>query len=415
MENKKRLERVARWYDKLDEFLENIPDQVPDNIKEKIREFLLEDKELKQLIDDIKNQRPPRLLLIGNTGHGKSSLINALVGYYNATVSDVEVGTKTNNEPYNIFDENGKTIYTILDSRGINESTTDDSSEAEESLLKGISSFKPDAVIYVHKASERAGMDAEIKFIKKAAEKYKQQNGQDLPIAFVLTKCDELAPQSIKIPSEYNELKKNNINDAKEYFSKIVKENGLDPKYIIITSALMEYHNHTNEELEKLGLAERKNITPNIDGRYNIEELQNKLFELIKDSEAKMGMAISFRSNEILKNIANKFTTAFAGIGGLIGTTPIPISDIYILIAIEAVLVMIIANLAGREIDFESAGSFVLELGGVGIIGFIFKLIAQQGAKPANGLFPGAGSAISGVIAASGIKTIGSAAIKYYF
>lgn len=413
MNNKERLQRIVDLYDGIENFLDKIPDQIPTAIKNRIKKAILEDKELKDLINDIKNQRPPRLQLIGNTGHGKSSLINALLGYYNAHVSDIQVGTKGNNEKYNIFDENGETIYTIFDSRGINESTKDGNNEAEETLLKDISEFTPDAIIYVHKASERAGMDQEIKFLKNVAEKYFQRNGQELPLVFVLTKCDELAPSSKKTPNEYNEKKLNNIHEAEDFFTSIIKDNGLNPNSVIVTSALMEYE-QSYDELEGMPIVQRKEIRPETDGRYHIDELQQLLFDTIKDTKAIMGAAAVFRSNKILKSIANRFTHIFASIGGIVAAEPIPIADIFILCSLEALLVMLVALLAGRELSYTAAGEFVVGLGGVAGIGFAFRAIAQQAAKLAN-LFPGAGTLISAAIATAGIESVGNAAIKYYF
>ena len=117
----------------------------------------------------------------------------------------------------------------------------------------------------------------------------------------------------------------------------------------------------------------------------------------------------------MLKRIARKITHSFACIGATVALSPIPLSDIFILTAIEAVLVMIIAALSGREVSFKTAGELVLSFGGVGAIGFGAKIAAQQLSKLVNGLFPGAGSVVSSGIATAGIETIGNSAILYYF
>ena len=78
MDGKERLSKIVNIYDNLGKVLDSLPEAIPEPIKNKIRDAILNDKELKELIESIKNQRPPRYLLIGNTGHGKSSLIISL-------------------------------------------------------------------------------------------------------------------------------------------------------------------------------------------------------------------------------------------------------------------------------------------------------------------------------------------------
>ena len=77
-------------------------------------------------------------------------------------------------------------------------------------------------------------------------------------------------------------------------------------------------------------------------------------------------------------------------------------------------MVALIAALSGREVSLDTAEKFVLSLGGVVGAGFGFRLAAQQSSKLINLIFPGAGSAISSVVAVSGTTLIGKAAISYF-
>ena len=77
-------------------------------------------------------------------------------------------------------------------------------------------------------------------------------------------------------------------------------------------------------------------------------------------------------------------------------------------------LVSLIASLSGRDVSLDTAKEFILSMGGVAGAGYIFRLVAQQASKLANGIFPGAGSAVSAGIAAAGTSAIGKAAISYY-
>ena len=72
------------------------------------------------MMEGIDSHRPPRIFLVGRTGVGKSSLINALCGSYVAKVSDTKICTE-GAEMYQCKDE-GRVLMDILDTRGIAES-----------------------------------------------------------------------------------------------------------------------------------------------------------------------------------------------------------------------------------------------------------------------------------------------------
>ena len=150
------------------------------------------------------------------------------------------------------------------------------------------------------------------------------------------------------------------------------------------------------------------------DGRYNIDKLRESLENAIADYEAQMGMRMAFKLEELVLKIANHVNKAMSTISGTVALSPIPISDIYILLIIQALDTVMIAALAGSEISINTAKDFVIRLGGMGGAGFGFRLAAQQGSKLANMLFPGAGSTISAAIASGGTYAIGKAAINHY-
>ena len=90
------------------------------------------------------------------------------------------------------------------------------------------------------------------------------------------------------------------------------------------------------------------------------------------------------------------------------------ISDIYVLLIIQSILVSLIASLSGRDISLDTAKEFIFSFSGVAGAGFVFRVVAQQASKFLNGVWPGAGSAVSSGIAALGTSAIGKAAIAYY-
>ena len=115
-----RLQNMKRFYIKAGEIIDNLPDAIPEKTRTMLKETILGDKDLKRLMEGIDSHRPPRIFLIGRTGVGKSSLINALCGAYVAKVSDVRSCTAST-EIYDCKEQN-RTLMQILDTRGIAES-----------------------------------------------------------------------------------------------------------------------------------------------------------------------------------------------------------------------------------------------------------------------------------------------------
>ena len=116
----------------------------------------------------------------------------------------------------------------------------------------------------------------------------------------------------------------------------------------------------------------------------------------------------------MVHRLARHLNTIFSGISGTVALTPIPVSDIYVLLIIQSVLVCLIASLSGRDISLDTGKEFILSMGGIAGAGYVFRLVAQQASKFLNAVWPGSGSAVSSGIAALGTSAIGKAAIAYY-
>lgn len=109
------------------------------------------------------------------------------------------------------------------------------------------------------------------------------------------------------------------------------------------------------------------------DGRYRIEELLDILEEAILDFEAQMGLRMASRLRDVVHRIAKHLNNVFSGISATIALTPIPTSDIYVLLIIQSVLVALIASLSGRELSLDAAKEFIFSVGGVGVVGYGFR------------------------------------------
>lgn len=184
-------------------------------------------------------------------------------------------------------------------------------------------------------------------------------------------------------------------------------KNGLKIDDIIPVSSLIDWMTPDGmevavEEIDKLPKRDVENLQIAFDGHYRIEELLDILEEAIQDFEAQMGLRMAARLNEVVTRIAKHLNKIFTGLSATVAATPIPISDIYVLLILQSLLVTLIASLSGRDISLDTAKEFILSVGGVAGVGYGLRLAAQQGAKFINAIWPGAGSAVSAGIACFG-------------
>lgn len=413
-----RMQNMKNFYIKAGELINKLPDAVPEKTREMLKDTILGDNELKQLMEGIDSHRPPRIFLVGRTGVGKSSLINALCGAYVAGVSD----TKSCTENAQIYPckAGDRVLMEVLDTRGIAESESLNADiSAEDMLIEEVNRFSPDVAILMLNCTHRDAVDADVEFLKKVAKIYEDTNNLRLPIVVVVNKCDEMAPSRIKTPSEYPANKISKINEVVQYYKGIIVQNGLKIDDIVAISSLIDWQTSDGievsvEEIDNLPVHDIENLEIAFDGRYQIEELFDILEEAIQDFEAQMGLRMASRLTEVVYRLARHLNKIFSGFAGTVALTPIPVSDIYVLLIVQALLVALIASLSGRDVSLDTAKEFIFSMGGLAGVGYTLRLVAQQGAKFLNAIWPGSGSAVSSTVAALGTYAIGKAAVAYY-
>lgn len=412
------MQNMKKFYIKAGDLIDKLPDAIPEKTRDMLKDTILGDKELKSLMEGIDSHRPPRIFLVGRTGVGKSSLINALCGSYVAPVSDTRSCTE-NAQAYKCMDGD-RVLMEILDTRGIAESESLNTEiSAEEMLINQINEFSPDVAIMMLNCTHRDDVNSDVSFLKKLVKSYSEINSMRLPVVVVVNKSDEMAPTRFKVPTEYPQNKISKIQEVVQYYKGIIVKNGLKIDDIIAVSSLIDWQTPDGTEvdveyIDNLPKNDIDNLQIGFDGRYNIEELLDILEEAILDFDAQMGLRMAARLTEVVHRLARHLNKIFSGISATVALTPIPISDIYVLLIIQSILVSLIASLSGRDISLDTAKEFIFSISGVAGVGFVFRVAAQQASKFLNAVWPGAGSAVSSGIAALGTSTIGKAAIAYY-
>lgn len=359
--------------------------------------------EVRQLVEQ---SRPPVLYLLGRSGHGKSSLINALANKPVAEVGHVRPTTATSTAHTIDFPEQFA-AWEVIDSRGIFESTRPEGASARdavEHLRKDIADHKPDVILHVVAAREARNLANDLKVLRDVGALLQAGMGFAPPVAVVLTQTDLLDPPR-EWPIRPQGPKATRIADTLDYMARDVLgvpgSEPLDPAEPAKGCRLQ------GEQAVKCLVPV---AVPPGEPFWNLETLSEAVGAALP-REALLQFFQAQRRKELLRKMAVELVWKFAGIGATVGAAPIPVADIFILTPLQLAMIALVGGISCRPVTRETAAEFLTASGVTLGTGFALRTVAQQLVK----LVPFAGAGISGAIAGAGTYAIGRSAETYFF
>lgn len=375
---KERLKRLANLKEEIARRIDKLP--FGGEIAGPVMDYIFNETHVKQVLDAIKNPRPLRIVFVGCTGAGKSSVINALAGKYLAEVSDSVPGQQQA-EKHCIMDGD-RVLFEVVDTRGI----ADAGPNGEAELEKAMRGFEPDIMMLAIPLTGRSHIDDDLRAVNDIRQRY--FNGA-IPLVVLLTKADQMAPVQEAIESDRKQL---NIKAFSDRVAGLIQVEGLKSLAVLPVCSYIDW---TEDKVQML-----------YDSRYNIEKLQELIIENVA-LDAALQLAFEGRTKFAVKMVADRFVHACAALAGSVGVNPLPVADIALLTSLQVIMVTTVAYLGGRDLDEDGVKEFIAGLGFHIPTALALREVARV-------LAPIFGGAVSGTIAAGGTYAIGVSSVAYY-
>lgn len=360
-------------------------------------------EEVRRLIE---NSRPPVLYLVGRSGHGKSSLINALANRPVAEVGHVKP-TTPQSIPYTIPFEGLYSTWEVIDSRGIFESTRPGgapSEDAVEHVRRDVLDRRPDVILHLIAAPEVRNLANDLRVFRDILDALKAKVGTVPPVVVVLTKADTLGNPRQWSPEQH---------PAK---AELLRELLM---YMVGDVLGLPACKPAKAEAPERGCVVEGDspvrfvvpvATPAGEEAWNVETLSELIGEVLP-GDARLEFFQAQRRKELLRKMSSDLIKRFAGIATTVGASPLPVSDFLILAPLQLLMIALVGGLSCRPFSTATAFEFLGASGASIALGRGFRTVAQQLVK----LVPIAGDVISAAIAGAGTYAIGKSAESYFF
>ncbi|MEO0322944.1 MAG: hypothetical protein AAF447_08295 [Myxococcota bacterium] len=325
----------------------------------------------------IRGRRPPRVLAIGAPGSGRSQLANALLG---EPVLRVGPAGDAPDRRWLRVDAAGRRIdWMEIAARG----------DTTELMNDGEGARAPDVVIAFvtpAEAERGAGRVLELALAARAL------GGETpLPLIAVLGRADAVEPEAAAAPFPAD--KELRIAGLKRALRRQLVEAGLPketPLHAVATPSAGEH---------RLGIAP-----------WNLGGLAESLASAVP-AAARVEAARAFPDAvRTRRKVASDLIESCSTLAITVALSPIPLSDIAVIVPLQTTMVTAIAYLSGRRWSPRAAGEWLTSAGLVAGAGWGMRTAARQVLK----LVPGAGSVVGAGMAGAGTLALGRSAMKYY-
>lgn len=376
-----------------------LPKETREWLKEKIIGAAV--SEIERLVVD---SRPPVLYVMGRSGHGKSSLINALAGRKVAEVDDIKPCT-IGADPYYISFPEFYAEWQIIDSRGIFETTNPEGAPQKDALAQvkeDVRKYRPDIILHVIAAPETRTLQNDFKAFAAVQKVAKKEAGARVPSIMVVSKVDVIGnPRDWPIEKHAN--KAGLVKELLDYVTNDVLK--CPREKIDLNYSIKGYTLAGGNYVGVVPVCARDS------DEWNIDTLSSFIGEHLPKS-AQLDFYQAQQRKEQLRRVSTSVIKRFSVIGAGIGAAPVPIADIAMLTPLQLLLVAFVAGLSCRPFSHDSVSEFAAATGVNVGAAFGGRQLARQFVKFAP---PIVRLPASGAIAGAATFGIGKAAEAYFF
>ncbi len=381
-------------------------DVAASGLPEKQREWLKKNvmgaafSEIEKLVVE---SRPPVLYVMGRSGHGKSSLINALAGRKVAEVGDIKPRT-VGADPYYISFPEFYAEWVIIDSRGIFETTTPEGAPRKDALAQikeDIRKYRPDIILHVIAAPETRTLQNDFKAFAEVQKVAEKESGAPAPSIMVVSKVDVIGnPRDW--PLEEHANKAGLVKELLDYVTDDVL--ACPREKLDLNSSIKGY---ILTGCDYIGIVP---VCARDSDEWNVATLSSFIGEHLPEN-ALLDFYQAQQRKELLQRVSTSIIRRFSGIGTGIGAAPVPIADISVLIPLQLLMVALVAGLSCRPFSLDSVSEYAATSGVNVAAAFGARQLARQLVK----FVPLVGLPASAAIAGATTFGIGKSAEAYFF